>query len=203
MRRWAIDLILLLTILVGGALAWTSGRERSRLAAEYARLARHTGDLPLGDPGQVHLVALDTGEPLHFAWRVYFPANYQVNLTSGDGAQSSSSATDPTEAIIRLRFRDGDQGVLEVYVKGSGGSSRHGMGDKALADLLRGRWGEIEVEQMGSKEVAVIKPDEQVSLIKLTLPERMREEAKRTLSEWTRGRFVPTLYELKLGRKKP
>lgn len=203
MVRRAFELILLLATLVGGVLAWSSGQELSRLSKEFDRLARTTGNLAIGDPDKVHLMALDTGDPMHFAWRVYFPANYPVVLAQGNGNQSSSSSSVPTEAILRVRFRQSDKGYLDVYTKALHGSSRLSIGDKALADLLRGRWGEIKVEQAGAKEVFVIGQDEKVSLIKLTLPDAMQEEAKRKLSASILKNRIPVLYDLKLGTAKP
>lgn len=73
MMRRLPDLILILALMVGGVVAWKADRERGRLAAEHARLARMTGDLPIIDPARVHLLALETGEPLHQAWRIYLP----------------------------------------------------------------------------------------------------------------------------------
>jgi hypothetical protein len=207
MRRKAFDLILLLAILVGGIQAWTSGRERAKLSKEYARLARTAGDPAIGDPAKVHLVALETGDPLHFAWRVYYPANYQEVLASihsgSHVVRSSLSTSDPTEAILRLRFRENDRGIVEIYMKGMQGRFRSPLGDESLADLLRGRRGEIDVEQIGAEDVAVIGPDEQVSLIKLTLPGAMQAEADQKLSEWARKNCTPILYELKLGAARP
>lgn len=199
MRRRAFDLILVLAIVVGGGLAWTSGQERSRLTREHARLARATGDLAIGDPKQIHLVALDTGEPLNFAWRAYFPPGYDQLLGMGKGRQSTNLLTGPGESISRLRIRENESGNLEYYASFSGGGSWWSYGDKALADLLRGRWDQVRVEQLGSDGVASLDPSKPGVLLRLILPEAMQDEARRKLDPATIDQYVPELLQIQLG----
>ena len=91
-QRTAIDLVLLVVIAAGGVAALQTGRERSRLESTYERLHRKTGDLPIGDPAWVHVRAIETGDPLHFAWRVYFPSNYPKSSSFGSAGQSWSGS---------------------------------------------------------------------------------------------------------------
>src|SRR6185436_11697936 len=85
MKQRVLNLFLILVAVLGGLLAWQSGRERGRLQAECARLLAITGDLSIDDPSKVYIRALDTREPLHFAWRVYLPPNYQQILWYSEG----------------------------------------------------------------------------------------------------------------------
>ena len=85
----AFDLILLLVALSGGLLALQNGRQLRQLRAEYERLSTITGDLPISDASKVHVRALETGERLHFAWRVYLPANYRAVVSNASGSSSS------------------------------------------------------------------------------------------------------------------
>src|SRR5689334_110913 len=116
MRPRALDLILLLVILPGGFLAWQSGRQRKRLEDRYERMVRVAGDLAIADPTKVYIRALDMGEPLHFAWRVYLPPNYTLvvrNLTgNGSSGSSTSWSLNPVEFIARVRFRKDEQGLM-------------------------------------------------------------------------------------------
>ena len=112
MMRRAVDLILLLVFLVGGVWAWTTGRERGRLEVDYKRLVRATGDLTIPEATKVYLRALDTGEPLHFAWRVYLPPHYQFAMRTNSGSMSMSSNSTAQEFIARVRFREDDQGMV-------------------------------------------------------------------------------------------
>src|SRR5690349_2510660 len=107
MMRNAVDLVLLAVVLVGGVLAWRAGHERARLAAHYGRLVDAAGELPADDPSLVYLKALDTGDPLHFAWRVHLPAstNLEVRCSTGNGWSGGSwSGSAPTDFIARVRF---------------------------------------------------------------------------------------------------
>jgi hypothetical protein len=47
MKHRAVDLVLLLVALLGGILAFQTGRQQSRLRGEHERLSRITGDLPI------------------------------------------------------------------------------------------------------------------------------------------------------------
>jgi hypothetical protein len=199
MKHRAIDWLLLLAFLIGGALAWRNGRERSRLAEKHARLARLTGELPVADPAKVSVQALDTGEPLHFAWRVYYPPNYTQVLRHSDGGSGTSWAGRSSEFIARVVFREDEQGLLQVYTHFSGGSSRSSFGDKALAELLRGRWDRIRVEQLGAPKLAVLKRDQPAIVLRLTLPDDLQAEARKRLDPALQKRYVPVLYEVTLG----
>jgi hypothetical protein len=203
MKHRLLDGLLILALLSGGILAGKTGLERSRLEARHARLARMTGDLPVTDPSKLYFQAIDTGEPLHFAWRVYLPPKYnQVLSCRSDGSSSSStsSSSAATELIARVRLREDEQGQLQVYTHFGGGSSRMGVGDKALAERLRGRWGRVRVEQLGAPELAVLGPDQTTVLLRLTLPDDLEAEAREKLDR-SMQRSVPVLYELVLGPK--
>jgi hypothetical protein len=198
-----LDWLLILALLVGGILAGKTGWERSRLEARHARLARMTGDLPVTDPSKLYFQAIDTGEPLHFAWRVHLPPKYNQVLScraGGSSSSSTSSSSGSTELIARVRLREDEQGLLQVYDHFGGGSSRMGIGDKALAELLRGRWDRVRVEQIGAPELAVVGPDQTVVLLRLTLPDDLEAEARKKLDR-SMQQSLPVLFELVLGPK--
>lgn len=203
MQRRTFDLIVVLAIITGGVLAWTSGRERSRLTREHARLVQVVGDLPIGDPKQVHIRALDTGEPLHFAWRTYVPPGYNQLLVLGKGRQSTNLLACLGESIYRLRLRENEAGNLEFYAGCSGGGTRWTYGDKALADLLRGRWDQVRVEQLGSDGVASLDPSKSGVMLRLTLPDSIQDEAREKLDPSTIDLYVPVLPELRIGPPPP
>jgi hypothetical protein len=197
MRR-LLQFGLVVVIMVGLAFAWRTGQERSDAQAEYDRLVRLTGDLPITDPQKIHVLALETGEELHFAWRIYLPPHCRFVVRHHSGGSSSSSHTDPQQFIARIRFREQRNG-LQVFTKFSGGSSQSGFGDDSLADFLRGRWDRIDVEQLGSGKVAVFPREEQVVLLRLTLPETLQGEAEKKLEARRLEEKLPLLYETRIG----
>lgn len=198
MKPRAIDVLLMAVILAGGVLAWRTGRERSRLSARYENLARVTGELPVVDASKVHVRALDTGEPLHYAWRVYLPPKYNSVLKDNAGDSSSSWSNDASEAIVRVRFRRNERGLLEVYIHSHGASSRGSFGDQAVADLLLDPRGLVRVEQLGEPDLAVLERGKPAVLVRLSVPEGNRDEVRRSFPNLAE-RFLPVVYELTLG----
>ena len=174
------------------------------MEAEYQRLTRTTGDLPIGDPSRVHVRALETGEPLHFAWRIYLPPHYQMIIRDQNGGRSTSSSSESAEFIARVRIREDGKGGLELYRRFSNGSSRGGFADQTLAELLRGRRDKVVVEQLGADDLATLGPDEPAVLLRLSLPKEMEAEARAKLSPGlVEEDDFPTFYELNLGPDTP
>lgn len=198
MKLRALDILLLLIIAIGGVYAWKSGQERSRLRARYNRLASITGDPKITDPARVHIQALETDDPMHFAWRMYYPANYTQLIASRDGVGSSWSS-DANEFIGRLRFRMSDQGYLDCYEHFSGGSSRGSVVSGPTAKFLVEHWNELQIEQLGADGLAVIDPKETVTLLQITIPEELQAKATRTLGTPIESHLVPDFFRLKLG----
>jgi hypothetical protein len=202
MRHRALDWFLLAVVLIGGVLAAQTSRERARLEQHYRRLIQMTGELPITEPSKVYVRALDTGEPLHFAWRIYLPAKSKQRWSShwaGSSSTSTTSSNTPSEFVGRLRFRQDEQGRLELYERLSNTSSRMTFGDQALAELLRDRWDKVRVEQLGSPRLAVLDPDQPAVFLRLTLPEDLQEEARKKLPPFTVTQYVPILFEWDFG----
>jgi hypothetical protein len=200
MKHKAFDGFLLVVVVIGGVLAGQTAWERSRLLRHYARLVQLTSDLPITDASKVHVHALETGEPLHFAWRVYIPANSkQTMATQFAGGRGSSSLNGPSEFIARVRFRPDREGRMEVYEHFGGTSGRMTFGDQALAGLLRDRWDRVRVEQLGAPGLAVIEPDQPAVFLRLSLPDDLLREARKKHSASTQPQLGPVLYELNLN----
>jgi hypothetical protein len=200
--RRGVELVLIGAIAIGGYLAWQTGQERGRLQRTFDRLARKAGDLEIGDPTRAHLRAIATGEPLHFAWRVYLPGSFpaRVRVRTGQSSmEASGSRSQPLEFIARVRLREDEDGVLNVYWKFAGYGRREGVGDQAFATLLRGRWNEVAVEQLGAAEVVAIGPDRLITLLRLRLSADLQEKAKTALSPDQQTELVPVFFELQLG----
>jgi hypothetical protein len=201
MIRRLIDLFLIVVLLAVGVWAWSTARERSRLQSEHDRLIQSIGELPISDPAKVQIRAIPTGEPLHFAWRVYLPANYPWTWRTSTGGDSSNSSSTSREFIARVRIRE-TQGKLEVYDHELNGSSRGGLGDKALAQLIRGRTDQIRVKQLGTDQIVAIGPGETAVLLQLTLSEELEAEGRKTLDYFDNHSLNPVIFRLELGPEK-
>lgn len=199
MKLRVLDLVLLVVIVIGGYFAWRTGSKRYELSKTAARLSRKTGDLVISDPSLVYVQALPTQEPLHFAWRVYLPPSYNLNVRTQSGGMSSFSSSQAHEFIARVRFREDADGMLHVYTHFAGGASRSNVGDEKLAKLLHGRWGRIKVEQLGADELATLNPGRAAVLLKLALPDDMIHEAREVLPAHLQEAFVPELFKIEFG----
>lgn len=199
MKIRILDLVLLLFIVGGGFVSWRSGRQRSLLSAEYQRLVGKTGELTVVDPTRVQVRAIPTGDPKSFAWRVYLPPNYTQILRQSGGASSSSTTSDAREFIARVRFGEDAQGRTRVFTRFVGGSSDSGLAPKPLADLLRGRWDQLQVEQIGSARPVTLEPGKSVVILELRIPAGIRADAQKVLTADEITQFAPALFRLELG----
>jgi hypothetical protein len=201
MKLRLVDILLLAVIAVGCVYVWNTGQERSRLTAHYARLTAITGDLKITDPTKVHIQALETDDPMHFAWRVYYPPNYKQLLQSNNGYGGTQWSRESQEFIARVRFRPNGDGDMEVYTRFAGGSSQGTFGNKQLAKLLVDHWDTIDVEQLGATGLTTLEPDKSAVILRLSLSKEVEAQARTTLSPYMQERFVPVFYELGLGPK--
>jgi hypothetical protein len=67
--------------------------------------------------------------------------------------------------------------------------------------MLRDRWDEIQVEQLGSDNVVVLDEDKVATLLRLTLSEALKKEAVQKLDERTARHFRTALFEVRFGSK--
>jgi hypothetical protein len=198
--RNVLDLALLIVFVAGSGLAWQAGRERARLKAHFDRLVAAAGELPADDPTMVYLKALDTGDPLHFAWRVHVPANTNLEVRSKTGSGWSGgswSSSAPEDFIARVRFREDEQGGVAVYTKLANSSSRSNLGSHELARMLREHARELKVAQVGRSDVAVLDPKatKPTVLLRVSLPDSLREKAPAEVLT----QFFPNVVELTVG----
>ena len=160
-RTWSpqdLDIILVLAVLIGGVLAWQTGSERSRLTERQRRLAQGHGR-----PADRETRRRSTSWPWIPGKGCITPGGSIspaiTGISCGSIGEPAHGLVEQTGRIHRPGAeREVDQGRLEIYTHFSGGSSRMGFGEKSLADLLRGRWDEVRVEQLGAGDVAVTIP---------------------------------------------
>ncbi len=196
---------MLLIALVGGLLVWQTSREQGRLLAKIERLTRTTGDLSITDPSKIHVVAL------HFAWRIYLPANYELVERKTPAEPVSASPTSPQpsrEMIMRVRFREDAEGRLNLYQTFENYTTRGTFGDKSLSEVLHGRFDKVVVEQLGTHAVVSIGVNEPLDLLRLKLPADMEAaivKARERSPDKRAGYDNPEFFNLCFGpeAKKP
>ena len=188
----------LIAAVIGGVLAYRAGTERQHLLAERTRLVKKVGSMAIGDRSKLHVRAIETGDELHFAWRVYVPAGFKVRWEYSNGGYSVSHSSIASEFVARVRLREEERRRLYVFSNQASGS-RLALGDEQLADSLRDRWDEVRVEQLGSDDVTVIEADEVVTLLRLTLSDDLKREADQKLEKDFAQRFQTALFDVRFG----
>ncbi len=96
-------------------------------------------------------------------------------------------------------IKPNEQGDMEVYTRTGFSSSRSNLVDNELDGLLRGRWDKLRIEQLGTPDVAVVDPKQQVVFLRLILPDDLQAEARKKLSSRAQQEFLPVVFELNLG----
>ncbi len=193
-----LNLSLLIAAVIGGVLAYRVAVKHRGLSAEHRRLEAKVGSLPIEDPTRIHIRALDTDEECSFAWRVYVPAGLGIMWQHGGGSATSWDIA-ARHFIAQLRIRQSENGCLEVFTSQAGGSGKFQLGNQALADLLRDRWSDISVEQLGTEGVVVLEPDTVATLLRLTLPDDLKQQAKRRVGEAVMRQFQAGLLDIRFG----
>jgi len=195
MRLPWLDALLILLIVVGGYYVWQSGSERGRLQAEHERLKALTGELVPVDPTKIYLRALETGDPLDFAWRVYLPPNYRLNVSHTRGGSSSSSNSEAVSAIFRVRLRKVDGRWLS-YHRFAGGSGLSSLNPE-VAEFLDNHPDQLLVEQFGKERTEEIDPASEFMLIMATMPQEPGASEKDSKGKPSREK-EPVIY-VKIG----
>ncbi|MCA9191591.1 MAG: hypothetical protein KDB03_07510 [Planctomycetales bacterium] len=168
--------LILLTI-IGGLMATKAGARNQQLLTTYRKLEAKVGSLPIRDKTKVYFLALPTEEPLHYAWRVYLPGNFQYRWEYNSGSHSGSNSNS-REFIAQVRFREsGGQG--QVFFQALGGSSSLSLNDQNLANYLKERPDQLVVQQLADKNIHVANDDEVNVVLRLALP----EEPEKTIFE--------------------
>ncbi|MDA1050720.1 MAG: hypothetical protein O3C40_09610 [Planctomycetota bacterium] len=162
-----LNILLLLTIIAGVYFVTHASTKYNATRDEYTRLTAKVRRLPIEDAAKVHVLALETNDPLDFAWQVYTPPKFNskweiTDFRNGSNSSSSMQHESQTE-IFRVRFRKIDgQWVVWHKVKFS---SRIESG--ALEPELLDRSEARHVQQLGVGKVRVVEPDEVVTMLSI------------------------------------
>ena len=163
-------------IIVGLILAWRSGQARASLLREITRIENRIGKLAIVDPTLVHVVAIETGKPFDYSWRVYLPPNYRFNLVTNTlGSKNSSSpgtSKKMREFIAHVVVRFVDE-KIECYSRLDHGGGLCGTTNLELANIFRERPEEIQIHQAGNNGVETFQEDQEVVLLRFSLPKKI------------------------------
>ena len=197
--KLGINVVLVLAALLGLSLAARETLLKKDLSREYEILAAEVGYLEsTGEPG-VQVIALPTEDPRHFRWRIVVPENETFVCKTSVAWDRSVPMEGPVSFIAHVRFRDGENGCLKAWwdLKRSWGTTD--MGGAQLYEFLNGRWDEMEIEQLASDGRVTVRSGQLSSLLRISMPDQMREDAQKVLSPQNLKWYVPELFHLQLG----
>lgn len=195
-----VEISLIVAIAIGGVMLWRSSAQRSSLRQEHDRLVQKIGQLPIKDETKIHVMAIETGEPLHYAWRMYLPPNHQFAYTSKSGSGSGSMSSS-WEGIVRIRMREVN-GQVMLYDKMPQGSGLQGYGSDSINTLFKDPGAferQLHIERLGARGLEVFDPQEVKTLIKLSLLESEAAEIKKQVKHWEYHRLTPHIEWIRIG----
>lgn len=178
-----INLTLLLLAAVGFLFTFRARSELRTVRGEHDRLAAQFGTLDVEDPEKYYVVRIDTGDPMHFAWRIYRPdkLRMETRATSMSGSSRARSSSGPAgEEIVRVRFRIDEWG-MRVFSKRQGSSSTFGLGDPRTDGFLKKHWEELDIEVMGDGEAVEATTDQVLKLLSIRVPDSLAAQANQEI----------------------
>ena len=197
--KLGMNIVLGLAALVGLSLAAREMLLKKDLWREYEILAAEVGYLESTGEHGVQVLALPTKDPRHFRWRIFVPENETVVWKNSIAWGQIIPIEGPLSFIAHVRFREGENGCLKAWwdVKRTSGSTD--MGGARLHEFLKGRWDEMEIEQLASDGRVIVQSGQLNSLLRIRIPEQMRDDAQKVLSPRVVKWYVPELFHLQLG----
>ncbi len=185
--RWRFSLRTLLLLLVIVCLAIPlvlQSFELYRAEAELRQLRNQLGHLNVDDRGKVHVIALDTGEPNTWRWRIFLPKGFRYTWCLGYGdipatgvpkPKWSSTSNEPywdsqSEVVVNTKLRQMDDGNWSLSVSSiiAGKTDQMG-GTKLTIPDEEMRWTRKvpsqESSTLGSRGTATVDPNGPIVLL--------------------------------------
>ena len=164
-----LNIVLLLACVIGIFFAILAGTEYHATQREHSRLTAKVGRLPISDPTKVHVLALDTGDPLDFAWLVYLPGQFKGSwktvVSNSMSSTSGEESREPQTDLVRVKFRRID-GQWQMWNKRRTGSGLSSIPEGMFIDHP----GSLNVMQMGQGQVEVVDTDQVATLLQIVAP---------------------------------
>jgi hypothetical protein len=168
-----VELVLCLGLVIGLCFLYQSATVRHQHSQEYQRLTRKAGSLTDCRRDKVTLQAVETGESLHFAWRIFVPHEYDYGYRSKVEVRGKVSSSRDQDFVFRYRFYE-QRGKWYVYVMGYGGEDGHAYEVKSqeLIEFLTNAQGrdQLQVEQLGTAGTVEVDFGKTISLLKIRRP---------------------------------
>ncbi|NND96049.1 MAG: hypothetical protein HKN47_01830 [Pirellulaceae bacterium] len=177
---------LLILVIVIGMVTWVRQRQSiGHQEREYQRLAANYGVLDVQDSKKFLVTRIDTDDPMHFLWRVYYPAKISIleRESFADSGKSGGSFTNiaAREQLFRIRIEFTDTAIRAHILDGSGGSLLS-YNRAQSTDFLKAHWQDLEFDVLAADGTRKFDTDEVLPFLRVRLPDDLIEELDRSVS---------------------
>jgi|CXWL01.1.fsa_nt_gi hypothetical protein len=192
-----LNILLLLIIIIGVYFVTQANTKFEATRSEYARLTAKVGRLPIEDATKVHVLALETEDPLDFAWLVYLPPKfagewlwqewwYQIGTPTGKHAIKVDSAQSDGQKLWNVHTGSSPCGInkesrmeiVRVQFRKINGQyfawkkfTPYDYWRRVHSDELLHRPGTLNFQQLGKGRVQVLAPDAVSIWLEITQPQ--------------------------------
>ena len=173
-----------------------------RLQADQRRLEAVIGRLDLKDLSQFAVVAIQTDEPYHVAWRFFSPEDQSImmKIETASGGQGSVSGTvrSQSETVIRSRFTFEDNSVRH-FVRTPSGALTSAMFGAEGAKFFKAHWDQLQIEGVGFEGTETFDPEEVIEWLRVTIPKELLPKAAEAIGRDAKTLETQPLILLRLG----
>ena len=196
MRPRYLNLTLLVVALVGALTAYKTSQLLRSARVEHRRILQMAGALQISDPDEVWFVRFRSAVPGEYAWRFYVPPEL---LGPANDFEDDEQGPEENHFVSRVRFAYSPTGDFVVYTRFLNGWQVKELGPPGLAQFVRKHWSELVVEQAGRPYQQHFNPGTQQTLLRVTVPEHLRQAAARQLGDQLASQHLPVLFEWRVG----
>ena len=178
-----LNILLAIAILCGVVLLVKRTSKLSELRAEHDRLAVEFGALDVKDPSKYLITRVETGDPMHFQWRCYYPPGLKVNERFGFKSTNSGGSTGNTgagEYLHRVRF-EVRKDHIRVHQNDRGGGGRLSALNAKWVEFLKDHWGELEFQVLASEGPVEVDTHQALEFLTIRIPKDLLPELEQRM----------------------
>ncbi|MCC6511078.1 MAG: hypothetical protein IT423_18395 [Pirellulaceae bacterium] len=201
MKLRMLDILLILATVIGAITLARSSLTLQSLKKEQARIDQAVGHLEITDKTKIHIVAIDSGDPWQWAWRVYLPSfvTGSVITQNGTGSSSHGFGSGPQEFVARCSLTQTQSGTVGLYLRFINGSTYSSMGTPEFYQFLKTHRQKLQIEQLGSDGVVQLVPGaKSQTLLRLRLPDDLAAVALKQFSQADVRAHLPLIIEAQI-----
>jgi len=182
-----VNFVLLLLFVGLVARMIVNSRELASVEKEHRRLVAMHGELEIKDTSKYLVTSVDTGDPMDFQWRTYYPAGLELeeyHEFAGTTRGPNVFQTYGIESIVRCRFDFRDDGVLRAHYLRRRGSGLELLSNRKFKEFLWDHWSELEITRLGEAGPVEIAIDRPLELLTIRVPQKLVGELYQLMGKY-------------------